>query len=111
MSDAVAAGIDVVTFSGDKLLGGPQAGLIVGKKEIVAAIRRHPMARALRIDKLTLAALEATLRHYLDREEAVREIPVLRMMATSPPKDSGSALPAPRRETGSPDRRRGRRWR
>lgn len=83
VSDAVAAGIDVVTFSGDKLLGGPQAGLIVGKKEIVAAIRRHPMARALRIDKLTLAALEATLRHYLDREEAVREIPVLRMMATS----------------------------
>lgn len=83
VSEAVAAGIDVVTFSGDKLLGGPQAGLIIGKKTIVDAIRRHPMARALRIDKLTLAALEATLRHYLDREEAVREIPVLRMMATS----------------------------
>jgi L-seryl-tRNA(Ser) seleniumtransferase len=83
VSEAVAAGIDVVTFSGDKLLGGPQAGLIVGKKTFVDAIRRHPMARALRIDKLTLAALEATLRHYLDREEAIREIPVLRMMATS----------------------------
>ena len=82
--EAVAAGIDVVTFSGDKLLGGPQAGLIVGRREAVEAIRRHPMARALRIDKLTLAALEATLRHYLDHEEAMRELPVLRMLSTTP---------------------------
>ncbi len=79
--EAVAAGIDVVTFSGDKLLGGPQAGLIVGRRESVEKIRRHPLARALRIDKLTLAALEATLRHYLDRQEAIREIPVLRMLS------------------------------
>ena len=81
VAEGVAAGIDVLTFSGDKLLGGPQAGLIVGKRWAIERIRRHPLARALRIDKLTLAALEATLRLYLDREEALCEIPVLRMLA------------------------------
>ena len=81
VSEAVASGLDAVTFSGDKLLGGPQAGLIVGKKWALEKIRRHPLARALRIDKMTLAALEATLRHYLEHEEAVREIPVLRMLS------------------------------
>ena len=81
VSEAVAAGIDVLTFSGDKLLGGPQAGLIVGKKWAIDKIRHHPLARALRIDKLTLAALEATLRHYLDQQEALRELPVLQMLA------------------------------
>lgn len=81
VAEAVAAGIDVITFSGDKLLGGPQAGLIVGKKESIAKIRNHPMARALRIDKLSLAALEATLRLYLDRERALQQIPVLQMLA------------------------------
>jgi len=81
VAEAVAAGIDVVTFSGDKLLGGPQAGLIVGRREAVEKIRTNPMARAVRIDKLTLAALEATLRLYLDRARAVKEIPVLRMLA------------------------------
>ncbi len=83
VAETVAAGVDVVTFSGDKLLGGPQAGLIVGRAGAIEKIRRHPMARAMRSDKLTLAALEATLRHYLDRAEAVREIPVLRMLAAS----------------------------
>jgi len=83
VKEAVAAGIDVVTFSGDKLLGGPQAGLIVGRRDAIEAIRRHPMARALRIDKLTLAAIEATLRHYLDHEEAMKELPVLRMLSVS----------------------------
>lgn len=81
VAEAVAAGIDVITFSGDKLLGGPQAGLIVGKKAAIAKIRQHPMARALRIDKLSLTALEATLRLYLDRERAITEIPVLQMLA------------------------------
>ncbi len=84
--EAVEAGIDVVTFSGDKLLGGPQAGLIVGTRAAIDAIRSHPMARALRIDKLSLAALEATLALYLDRERAIGEIPVLRMMSV-PPKE------------------------
>ncbi|HSK70112.1 MAG TPA: L-seryl-tRNA(Sec) selenium transferase, partial [Pyrinomonadaceae bacterium] len=78
---SIAAGADVVTFSGDKLLGGPQAGLMVGKKAAIGKIRQHPMARALRIDKLSLAALEATLRLYLDRERALAEIPVLQMLA------------------------------
>jgi len=81
VAEAVAAGIDVITFSGDKLLGGPQAGLIVGKQAAIGKIRQHPMARALRIDKLSLAALEATLRLYLDRERAIAEIPVLQMLA------------------------------
>jgi L-seryl-tRNA(Ser) seleniumtransferase len=82
VAEAVAAGIDVITFSGDKLLGGPQAGLIVGRRKALERIRRHPMARALRSDKLTLAALEATLRLYLDPQQALAEIPALRMIAT-----------------------------
>jgi L-seryl-tRNA(Ser) seleniumtransferase len=77
---SLKAGAALVCCSGDKLLGGPQAGLIVGKADAVAAARRHPLARAMRIDKLSLAALEATLRLYLDPERARREVPVLRML-------------------------------
>jgi L-seryl-tRNA(Ser) seleniumtransferase len=77
---SVAAGCAVTCFSGDKLLGGPQAGLMVGSRDAIAACRSHPLARALRIDKLSLAALEATLRLYLDPERARREVPVLRML-------------------------------
>src|SRR5919197_4319217 len=77
------AGAALVCFSGDKLLGGPQAGVIVGTREAVQACRRHPLARAVRIDKLSLAALEATLRLYRDPDLARREIPVLAMLTTS----------------------------
>jgi L-seryl-tRNA(Ser) seleniumtransferase len=78
--ESVAAGADLVCFSGDKLLGGPQAGIVVGRAELVERMRRHPLQRALRADKLTLAALEGTLGLYLEPERALREIPVLRML-------------------------------
>jgi L-seryl-tRNA(Ser) seleniumtransferase len=77
---SVAAGAAVVCFSGDKLLGGPQAGMLVGDADAIAACRRHPLARAMRIDKLSLAALEATLRLYRDPDHARRAIPVLAML-------------------------------
>jgi L-seryl-tRNA(Ser) seleniumtransferase len=77
---SVAAGAAVVCFSGDKLLGGPQAGVMVGRAEAIERCRSHPLARALRIDKLSLAALTATLRLYLDPQAALSEIPVLRML-------------------------------
>jgi L-seryl-tRNA(Ser) seleniumtransferase len=78
--EVLSQGVDLVTFSGDKLLGGPQAGIILGKKPLVEAIRKNQLARALRIDKLTLFALEETLKIYRDESAALKEIPTLRML-------------------------------
>jgi len=81
LAESVAAGCDVITFSGDKLLGGPQAGIAVGRAAAIQAMRRHPLARALRIDKLDLAALDAVLRLYLDPASALERIPTLHAVA------------------------------
>lgn len=82
VQDSVRAGVDVVSFSGDKLLGGPQAGIIVGKKSIVDKLKKHPLTRAMRVDKMTLAALEATLRSY--DAGLVNEIPTIAMLSATP---------------------------
>lgn len=87
---SIAAGVDIVTFSGDKLLGGPQAGIIAGKRELIEKLRRHPLYRALRVDKLTLAALEATLGAYA-RGTAVDDVPIVRMIAMTKDELDGRA--------------------
>lgn len=83
VQDSLKKGVDIVTFSGDKLLGGPQAGIIIGKKQYIDAMKKNPLTRAFRVDKFTIAALEGTLKYYLDEETAVTEIPTLNMLTIS----------------------------
>lgn len=83
VKDAIKSGADIVLFSGDKLLGGPQAGIIVGKKEYIDRMKAHPLARVVRIDKMTIAALEATFNEYYNEETAKKNIPVLKMITMS----------------------------
>ena len=84
VKDIVNSEVDLTTFSGDKLLGGPQGGVIVGKRKYIERIQKNPMTRAMRIDKLTLAGFEATLMEYIDEEKAVKNIPTLRMLLQKP---------------------------
>lgn len=81
VQDSIKKGVDIVTFSGDKLLGGPQAGIIVGRKEYIDLMKRNPLTRAFRVDKFTISALEATLRLYLDEKIAIEKIPTLKMLS------------------------------
>ena len=84
VQEIVMSGVDVVTFSGDKLLGGPQGGVIVGRKEYIEKLQKNPLTRAIRVDKLTLAAFEATLMEYLDEDTAVENISTLKMLLQKP---------------------------
>ncbi len=111
--DSLRMGVDLVTFSGDKLLGSPRAGIVLGTREAVGRLRTHPLARAVRIDKLNLAALDALLRLYLDPRQALARIPTLALLDPSPRDAPRTRRPAARgrrrRRGGRVGRPRGRR--
>lgn len=92
VQDSLLKGVDIVTFSGDKLLGGPQAGIIVGKDSYISKMKRNPLTRALRVDKFVIAALEATFKYYLQEERAIEEIPTLNMLTMTIDKINNKAL-------------------
>ncbi|QWR77401.1 L-seryl-tRNA(Sec) selenium transferase [Candidatus Magnetomonas plexicatena] len=92
VSDVVKAGVDIVTFSGDKLLGGPQCGVIAGKQRYIEILRKHPLARALRVDKFTISAMEAVLMDYVSSDDITKNIPVLEMLLCDPAKIKERAL-------------------
>lgn len=92
VQDSIKKGVDVVSFSGDKLLGGPQAGIIVGRKKYIDEMKKNPLTRAFRVDKFTIAALEATLRYYYDEDLAIKEIPTLNMLTSSKEKINEKAI-------------------
>lgn len=83
VQESVRAGVDIITFSGDKLLGGPQAGIIIGKKKYIDVMKKHPLNRAMRVDKFTIAALESTMNLYLSEKMAIKQIPTLRMLTAT----------------------------
>lgn len=92
VQDSIKKGADIVTFSGDKMLGGPQAGIIVGKKQYIDKMKKNQLTRALRVDKMTLAALSSTLKYYMDEKEAVKNIPTLNMILSSAEEEKKRAI-------------------